>query len=237
MPTLVENAAVPSGTSSTAVRRLGRMGYHEARELQRELVGARRAGAVPDTLLLLEHPPVITLGRSGTPDHLLGTGAELADRGVAFVETDRGGDITFHGPGQIVGYAIVDLDPRGRDLHRYLRDLESVLIRALDELGIRAGRVAGLTGVWVGDAKVGAIGIRVSRWITHHGFALNVDTDLSYFDLIVPCGITDRRVTSIERLLGRPLDRDAVEAGLARAFEDVFGAAPSPTAEPRETLR
>ncbi|HUP19300.1 MAG TPA: lipoyl(octanoyl) transferase LipB [Gemmatimonadota bacterium] len=233
MPTLVEKAASPIRTSPTAVRRLGRIGYHEARELQRELVAARRAGAVPDTLLLLEHPPVITLGRSGTPDHLLGTGAELADRGVAFVETDRGGDITFHGPGQIVGYAIVDLDRRGRDLHRYLRELESVLIRALDELGVHAGRVPGLTGVWVGDAKVGAIGIRVSRWVTHHGFALNVDTDLSFFDLIVPCGIADRKVTSIAALLGRPVDRDAVETALARAFEAVF-AAPS---QPRETCR
>jgi lipoate-protein ligase B len=199
------------------------MGYDEAWALQRRLVGERVRGEIPDTLILLEHPPVITLGRSGTHDHLLGSEAELEERGVAFVETDRGGDITFHGPGQIVGYAIVDLDARGRDLHRYLRDLETVLIRALAEFRIRAGRAQGLTGVWVGDTKVAAIGIRVSRWVTHHGFALNVDTDLSYFDLIVPCGIADRRVTSMESLLGHPIDRERVEEALGRAFAEVFG--------------
>jgi lipoyl(octanoyl) transferase len=207
------------------VRRLGHLGYAAAWELQRELVAARQAGATPDTLLLLEHPPVITLGRSGASEHLLGSDAELERRGVAFVETDRGGDITFHGPGQIVGYAIVDLAARGRDLHRYLRDLEAVLILALAEFGIRGGRIDGLTGVWVGDAKVAAIGIRVSRWVTHHGFALNVDTDLSYFDLIVPCGIADRRVTSMGALLGRTVDRDGVEEALGRAFRSVFGGA------------
>jgi lipoate-protein ligase B len=198
------------------------MGYDEAWALQRRLVGERVRGEIPDTLILLEHPPVITLGRSGTHDHLLGSEAELEERGVAFVETDRGGDITFHGPGQIVGYAIVDLDARGRDLHRYLRDLETVLIRALAEFRIRAGRAQGLTGVWVEDAKVAAIGIRVSRWVTHHGFALNVDTDLSYFDLIVPCGIADGRVTSMEALLGRRIDRGDVEDALERAFGEVF---------------
>ena len=199
------------------------MGYDEAWALQRRLVGERLTGEIPDTLILLEHPPVITLGRSGIHEHLLGSETELEARGVAFVETDRGGDITFHGPGQIVGYAIVDLDARGRDLHRYLRDLEAVLIRALAEFRIRAGRAQGLTGVWVGDAKVAAIGIRVSRWVTHHGFALNVDTDLSYFDLIVPCGIADRRVTSMESLLGHPVDRERVEHALGRAFAEVFG--------------
>jgi lipoate-protein ligase B len=208
-----------------AVRRLGRVAYDRAWALQRELVAARQAGAARDTLLLLEHPPVITLGRSGESAHLLGTKAELERRGVSFVETDRGGDITFHGPGQIVGYAIVDLAGRGRDLHRYLRDLEAVLIRALAEFGIGAGRIEGLTGVWVGDAKVAAIGIRVSRWVTHHGFALNVDTDLSYFDLIVPCGVADRRVTSMEALLGGSVDRGDVEDALGRAFEEVFGGA------------
>jgi lipoyl(octanoyl) transferase len=204
------------------VRRLGRVGYDRAWALQRELVAARFAGYAPDTLLLLEHPPVITLGRSGQAAHLLGSEEELARRGIEFVATDRGGDITFHGPGQIVGYSIVDLAARGRDLHRYLRDLEEVLIHALAEFGIVAGRVQGLTGVWVGDAKVAAIGIRVSRWVTHHGFALNVDTDLTYFDLIVPCGIPDRRVTSMEALLGRAVDRNEVEDALGRAFEAVF---------------
>jgi lipoate-protein ligase B len=167
---------------------------------------------------------VVTLGKGGSIDHLVGSAAELERRGVEFVETDRGGDITFHGPGQIVGYAIVDLADRDKDLHRYLRDLEGVLIRALADFGILAGRVSGLTGVWVGDAKVAAIGIRVSRWITHHGFALNVETDLSFFDLIVPCGITDGRVTSMAELLGGPVEREEVEDALARAFLHVFGA-------------
>ena len=222
----IERTQPPPARPGVAVRRLGQVGYGAAWDLQRELVAARQAGDVPDTLLLLEHPPVITLGRSGESGHLLGSEAELERRGIAFVETDRGGDITFHGPGQIVGYAIVDLAARGRDLHRYLRDLEAVLIRALAEFAIVAGRVDGLTGVWVGDAKVAAIGIRVSRWITHHGFALNVDTDLSYFDLIVPCGIADRPVTSMEALLGHPVERGGVESALVRAFEAVFGHAP-----------
>ena len=222
-PSIERPSPPPAPRSAIAVRRLGRVEYDRAWAIQRELVASRQAGHAPDTLLLLEHPPVITLGRSGETAHLLGSEAELERRGVALVETDRGGDITFHGPGQIVGYAIVDLAPRGRDLHRYLRDLESVLIRALAEFGIVAGRVEGLTGVWVGDAKVAAIGIRVARWVTHHGFALNVDTDLSYFDLIVPCGIADRRVTSMKALLGDAIDREDVENALACAFESVFG--------------
>jgi lipoate-protein ligase B len=217
----LESSAPPS--PAPAVRRLGTIGYRDAWALQRRLLAARGEDGIPDTLLLLEHPPVITLGRAGSTDHLLGGEEELEDRGVELVASDRGGDITFHGPGQIVGYAIVDLNARGRDLHRYLRDLEAVVIRALSEFGIRAGRTAGLTGVWVGDAKVAAIGIRVSRWVTYHGFALNVDTDLSYFDLIVPCGLADRRVTSMEALLGRSVGREAVEIALGRAFEAVFG--------------
>jgi lipoate-protein ligase B len=222
MPTVLEEAPP---RSATVVRRIGRIGYRDAWALQRRAVDERRAGRIPDTLLLLEHPPVITLGRSGSEDHLLGSDRELAERGVELVPTDRGGDITFHGPGQIVGYSIVDLQRRGRDLHRYLRDLESVLLCALAECGIRAGRAPGLTGVWVGNAKVAAIGIRVSRWIAHHGFALNVDTDLSYFDLIVPCGISDRGVTSMAALAGGPVDRRGVEDALARAFDAVFGGA------------
>lgn len=210
--------------TAVAVERLGSVPYREAWDLQRERVARRAAGRIPDTLILLSHLPVVTLGKGGSIDHLLGSGAELERRGVEFVETDRGGDITFHGPGQIVGYAIVDLATRGRDLHRFLRDLEEVLIRALAVFGLAAGRSPGLTGVWVDDAKVAAIGIRVSRWITHHGFAINVDTDLSFFDLIVPCGIGDRRVTSMVELLGRPVDRERVEDALARAFAHVFGA-------------
>lgn len=208
--------------AALAVRRLGRMDYRDAWNLQRDIVDERADGRIPDTLLLLSHPPVVTLGRGGSPAHVVATAEELAERRVEFVQTDRGGDVTFHGPGQIVGYPIVDLSRRGRDLHRYMRDVEETLIRALDRFGIDADRIEGLTGVWVDGAKVAAIGIRVSRWITHHGFALNVDTDLSYFDLIVPCGIADRRVTSMEELLGRPVDRAEVEAALEAAFAEVF---------------
>ena len=204
------------------VRRLGTVPYREAWDLQRRLVTDRAAGVVGDTLLLLVHPPVVTMGRGGHAEHLVASAASLAARGIEFVETDRGGDVTFHGPGQIVGYPIVDLAIRGRDLHRYLRDIEEMLIRALAGLGIEADRARGLTGVWAGDAKVAAIGIRVSHWIAHHGFALNVDTDLSYFDLIVPCGIRDKRVTSVRELLGRPIERPAVEDALERAFLEVF---------------
>jgi lipoate-protein ligase B len=219
-------AAIHSSAAiGVSVRRFGLVPYREAWNLQRDLVARRAAGEIPDTLLLLAHPPVITLGRGGHLDHLVASRDVLASRGVEFVETDRGGDITFHGPGQIVGYGIVDLAARGRDLHRYLRDIEEMLIRTLGELGIRAGRAPGLTGVWVGDAKIGAIGIRVSRWVAHHGFALNVDTDLSFFDLIVPCGIPDRRVTSMRALLGRPVERAIVEDALSRAFAEIFGAA------------
>ncbi|MDX1660700.1 MAG: lipoyl(octanoyl) transferase LipB [Gemmatimonadota bacterium] len=211
----------PTG-SALAVRKLGRMAYRDGWDLQRELVEQRAEGLIPDTLLLLAHDPVVTLGRSGSPAHVVATPDELAQRGVEFVQTDRGGDVTFHGPGQVIGYPIVDLTRRGRDLHRYMRDVEETIIRALGRFGIRAGRIEGLTGVWVDGAKVAAIGIRVSRWVTHHGFALNVDTDLSYFDLIVPCGIADRPITSMESLLGRSVDRDAVESALEEAFDEVF---------------
>lgn len=228
-------AALPRPTRFSALRpapaveRLGSVPYREAWALQRERVARRAADRVPDTLLLLSHPPVVTLGKGGTIEHLLSSAADLERRGVDFVRTDRGGDITFHGPGQIVGYTIVDLTARGRDLHRFLRDLEEVLIRALAEFGLAAGRSPGLTGVWIGEAKVAAIGIRVSRWITHHGFALNVSTDLSYFDLIVPCGIGDRRVTSMAELLGSPVERERVEDALEQAFVEIFGPrAPSP---------
>jgi lipoate-protein ligase B len=191
-------------------------------------VDVRRRGVTPydgrirDTLILLSHPPVITLGRGGDPTHLRASPEELESRGVEYVETDRGGDITFHGPGQIVGYTVVDLDGRGRDLHRFLRQLEEVLVQAVGEFGIQAHRVEGLTGVWVGDAKIAAMGIRVTRWITHHGFALNVSTDLSYFDLIVPCGIAGRRVTSMEEVLGHPVDRSRVRDALDRSFRRIF---------------
>lgn len=212
-------AAVPE------VRRLGAVGYREALELQRSLVDRRAAGDLGDTLLLLSHPPVVTLGRASDPAHVIAPADRLAALGVERIETDRGGDVTFHGPGQVVGYPIVDLSARGRDLHRYMRDVEDVVIRALAEFGIEGRRVPGLTGVWVEGGKVAAIGIRVSRWIAHHGFALNVTTDLGFFDLIVPCGIQGRRVTSMAELLGREVECAPVEDALERAFAAVFGAA------------
>lgn len=207
------------------VRRLGIVPYEEGLALQADLVEQRRRGAVPDLLLLLEHPHVITLGVRTHRDrsHVVGLPADLIARGVTIHEAGRGGDVTYHGPGQLVGYPIFDLSPDRRDLHRYVRDLEEALIRALFRFGVGAGRIAGLTGVWVGNEKVAAIGVRVSRWITSHGFALNIATDLDYFRLIVPCGIADRGVTSLERLLGRSVPRDEVEQAVIDGFREVFG--------------
>ena len=206
------------------VHRLGLMPYGEALALQRALVDQRRGGAVEDLLLLVEHPHVLTLGvrGDGGRSHILASPEALASRGVDVHETGRGGDITYHGPGQLVGYPIVDLKPDRCDVHRYVRDLEEVLIRTVADFGIDASRVEGLTGVWVGREKLAAIGVRLSRWITSHGFALNVATDLEYFSLIVPCGIADRGVTSLERLLGRPVDRSAVEDRIVGHFSEVF---------------
>jgi lipoyl(octanoyl) transferase len=209
---------------SIDVRHLGVMPYGEALALQRSLVEERRAGVVGDTLLLLEHPHVITLGvrGDGGRSHLLATPQALALRGVELHETGRGGDITYHGPGQLVGYPIVDLKPDRCDVHRYVRDLEDVLIRTASDYGIEAGRVDGLTGVWVGDEKLAAIGVRIARWVTSHGFALNVAPDLDYFKLIIPCGIADRGVTSLSRLLGRRIDTSDVAGRIAGHFAKVF---------------
>jgi len=206
------------------VRRMGLIGYQEALELQRELVEERRANRIPDLLLLLQHPPVITLGvRSETARaNVVATSERLAELGIEVHETGRGGDVTYHGPGQIVGYPILDLRPDRCDVHKYVRDLEEVMIRTCADYGIAAGRIAGLTGTWVGAEKIGAIGIRISRWITSHGFAFNVRTDLDHFKLIVPCGISDRGVTSLERLTGRTIALDAVEDALVRRFSEVF---------------
>ena len=206
------------------IRHLGVMGYPEALALQRTLVEERRANRVGDLLLFVEHPHVLTLGvrGDGGRGHILATPEALASRGVEVHETGRGGDITYHGPGQIVGYPILDLRPDRCDVHRYVRDLEDVLIRTARDYGIDAGRVEGLTGVWVGRDKLAAIGVRIARWITSHGFALNVNTDLDYFNLIVPCGIAERGVTSIARLLGRPVDGTDVEERIAAHFSEVF---------------
>ena len=208
------------------VRRLGTIDYQAALDLQAQLVERRKQGLIPDQLLLLEHPPVITLGVKTRNDrsHVLESEASLAAKGVGLFETGRGGDVTYHGPGQLVGDPIVDLKPDRCDVHRYVRDLEEVLIRAVDAFGVRAGRIEGLTGIWVGDQKLAAIGVRISRWVTSHGFALNVNTNLSHFGLIVPCGITDKGVTSLERLLGHPLPMDEVADLVARQFAELFSA-------------
>ena len=184
---------------------MGLVPYGEALEFQRTLVEARKADRIPDQLLLLQHPPVITLGAKVRNDrsHVLATDEALDEAGVSLFEAGRGGDVTYHGPGQLVGYPILDLRPDRCDVHRYVRDLEEVMIAIAAGFGVRAERVPGLTGAWVGRNKLAAIGVRISRWITSHGFALNVSTDLAHFGLIVPCGIADRGVTSLGELARR----------------------------------
>lgn len=210
-----------------AVVRFGRMGYREGLSLQAELVERRRADSIPDHLLLLEHPHVISLGTSAGADHVLADAPTLDALGVELHESPRGGDVTYHGPGQLVGYAVLDLKPDRQDLHRYLRDLEEVLIRTVTAFAVEARREPGFTGVWTNEGKVAAIGVRVSSgWITSHGFALNISTDLSYFRTIVPCGINGRPVTSLEALLGRTVEQNAVADEVVRHFADVFGREP-----------
>lgn len=201
---------------------LGTIDYARAFALQRELVGRRQRGEIPDVFLLLEHPHVITMGRNGKRDHLLAGEEQLRRAGIEFHETDRGGDVTYHGPGQLVGYPIVDLRQWRRDVAGYLRALEQALIEAAGEFGIVAGRESGMTGVWTGGAKIAAMGVHISRWVTSHGFALNVTTDLSYFQYIVPCGLAGKPVTSMERLLGAAPRRDEVVAAVVRRFGAAF---------------
>lgn len=225
---VAEDTPVVTRSRSRDVRRLGMLEYGAGLELQAQLVEERRSGAIGDTLLLLEHPPVITLGvkTKGKPSNIVASKETLAAEGVTVFETGRGGDITYHGPGQLVGYPIFDLRPDRTDVHRYVRDIEEVLIVALREFGIESARLAGRTGVWVGpegrEEKVAAIGVRISRWITSHGFALNVATNLKHFQLIVPCGIADRGVTSIDRVLGREVPMREVEDAVVGAFARVF---------------
>jgi lipoyl(octanoyl) transferase len=202
----------------------GRIEYLAAWEHQRALVRQRSDGTIGDTLLLLEHPHTYTLGRSTKDGHLLIGPEELAAQGVALIESDRGGDITYHGPGQVVGYPILKLSQHGGDLLRYLRMLEETLIVALASYGVAAGRIAGLTGVWVGEEKIAAIGVKLSAsGITQHGFALNVTTDLHFFQQIIPCGIADKGVTSLERVLGATPPHAEVEQRVTLAFGEVFG--------------
>lgn len=200
-----------------------RVGYRDAWDLQARLLERRVAGAIPDVLLLVEHPPVITLGRRARAEHLVASEEELRAGGFTVHEVDRGGDITYHGPGQITGYPILHLDDHGRDLHRYLRRLEECLIATLREYGVAGERVEGLTGVWVGGAKVAALGVKVRRWVTMHGFAFNVSCDLSHFRTIIPCGIQDKPVTSLEVLLGEPADLGEVSGVVAARFLEEFG--------------
>ncbi len=206
------------------VRRLGRVAYDDALALQKRFVELRKADAIPDQLLLLEHPAVITLGVKTRADrsHVVATPELLEREGVEVVESGRGGDVTYHGPGQLVGYPILDLRPDRCDVHRYVRDLEEVLIHAARSFGIVAHRSPGLTGAWVGDEKLAAIGVRIARWITSHGFALNVSTKLEHFDFIVPCGIPDKGVTSLEKLTGHAVLMGLAEDAVALAFGEVF---------------
>jgi lipoyl(octanoyl) transferase len=206
---------------------LGLIPYREASELQKRMVAARKAGAIEDALLFCEHPHVITLGRSGKRANLLASENVLRQKGVEYFESTRGGDITYHGPGQIVGYPILDLGAIRRDVVWYVRSLEEAMILATEELGICARRIAGRTGIWVGESgveeKLAAIGVHISRWVTSHGFAYNVSTDLRYFELIVPCGIADRKTTSLEKFLGRSVRSAEAKPLLAKHVGEVLG--------------
>ncbi|MCI0491056.1 MAG: lipoyl(octanoyl) transferase LipB [Blastocatellia bacterium] len=204
------------------VVRLGLTSYDDALEMQQQAVERLRSGEDTERLFLLEHPHVFTLGRGADGANILADEAQLESLSIEVHETGRGGDVTYHGPGQLVGYPIINLKPDRCDVHRYVRDIEEVLIRSIADFGIKGDRIEGLTGVWVGDEKIAAIGVRIARWITSHGFALNVNTDLDYFRLIVPCGITNKGVTSLARLLGRPVDMNEVTRSVAVHFGEVF---------------
>jgi lipoyl(octanoyl) transferase len=197
------------------VRHLGRVPYAEGLQIQEQLVAERQAGRIIDVLLVLEHEPVFTMGRNARAENVLLSSEALRAQGYEIFETGRGGDVTYHGPGQVVGYPILELPPERRDVHRYVRDLEDVMIRACADYGVSATRIAGKTGAWVGTDKVGAIGVRIARWVTSHGFALNVANDLDPFGLIVPCGIRGHGVTSLKALLGRDVDAEEAAVRLA----------------------
>ena len=201
---------------------LGLTDYAAAWDLQRAIFNLRVAGKMSDVLLLNEHHHVYTLGKSSEDAHLLANSDELNSTGAEVYNIDRGGDVTYHGPGQLVGYPILDLNNYYLDIHRYLRDLEEVIIRTVSEFGITATREDGLTGVWVGNNKLAAIGVKVSHWVTMHGFALNVNTDLSYFDRIIPCGIFHKGVTSLEQILGEEIPPGVVNGLLSKKFGEVF---------------
>ncbi len=221
---------------------LGLISYTDAYALQQRLAAARKAGAMEDVLLLCEHPHVITLGRNAKRENLLVTENVLRQKGVELQATNRGGDITYHGPGQIVGYPILNLGAIQRDVGWYVRMLEEVMIRASGDFGVAAFRLKGKTGIWVQvgeppearEEKLGAIGVHISRWVTTHGFAYNVSTDLRFFDLIIPCGIADRKAISLEKLLLRNISADEVKPRLVQHFAQLFGL--EPHAVPRDSL-
>lgn len=202
---------------------LGRTDYKEIWDLQKQLFGLRAENKIPDILLLNEHNHVYTIGKSGNGNHLLAGEHELRSSGAEVYHTDRGGDITYHGPGQIVGYPILDLNNYYLDTHKYLRDIEEVLILTMKDFQVHGTRSEGMTGIWVGNNKIAAIGVKISRWITMHGFAFNVNTDLSYFDRIIPCGIFHKGVTSLQQVLNRTVDISEVNKSLVKNFEKVFG--------------
>ena len=197
--------------------------YNEAWNLQRTLVDKRKRNEIADTLLLLEHPPVITMGRNAKPENLLSTPLELQKVGIEVVESDRGGDVTFHGPGQLIGYPILNLGNIRRDVVWYVRTLEEAIIRTAHDCGVPAVRVPGCPGVWVNNAKVASLGIHISRWVTSHGFALNLNTDLNFFQHIIPCGIASCPVISFQQCLGKPLDRYVVEKYLVQHLANLLG--------------
>ena len=202
---------------------LGQIEYHETYDIQKKLWSQKMDGQTADALLLLEHPPTLTIGKSGKLENLLRSQEELAKEGVSLFFIDRGGDITYHGPGQLVAYPIIDLRDRGKDIHRYINDLQEVIIRTLASVSIEARRDEKHVGVWVGDDNIAAIGVRVKRWVTMHGLALNVNPILEHFSLINPCGILDRGVTSISKVLGRDVPIEVVVKELVKHFSDVFG--------------
>ncbi|HEX7479905.1 MAG TPA: lipoyl(octanoyl) transferase LipB [Polyangiales bacterium] len=215
---------------------LGRRDYGSVLRLQEELLAARTEGHVRDTLLLLEHTPVITLGRAARREHVLLPEAQLRAMGVELHEIGRGGDVTYHGPGQLVGYPILDLRPDRCDVRRYVAGLEETMIRLAGHYGLAAQRIAGLNGAWMGERKLGAVGVRIARWVTMHGFALNVNTDLDAFDLIVPCGIRDKQVTSLSRELGHEVSMTEVIREASRVFAEVFEYAVHEVSEERALL-
>ncbi len=204
--------------------RLGMVDYQKALDLQISLIEKRRKEEIEDVLLLLEHPPTFTMGRSSKTEHLLESQDDLKRHGIHFEVISRGGDITYHGPGQLVGYPILDLDRFDRDIHQYLRNIEEMIIEALGDYEIKAERIKGFTGVWVNREKIASIGVGIKKWITYHGFALNVNTDLSYFDMMVPCGIPDVKMTSMKKLLGNRsnLKMAEVETSIINSFSKVF---------------